>query len=228
MRVRIAPEDPQAPWLAIVGVVPNIQHDIRWGPGGAFPPVIYVSISQQPIRSLAVAFKGVGTFADHTKLLRDTVSALDADLPVFWLRTIEAHQAVARGGYRLLASILVGFAGIAIVLAGVGIYGVLAFATAQRSREIGVRRALGARNRQIIASVARSSALQLAVGLGLGLILSLLMPSVLGDGLNGAPIDKLPIYTLIFSILIVTAALASWIPTLRALRIEPATALRYE
>jgi putative ABC transport system permease protein len=227
-RVRTAPDSETAPWLTIVGIVPNVQHDDEWAPGGQYQPGIYVPVAQQPLRFMTVAVRGDLEPHAYGTLIRETVQSLDPDLPVYWLRTVEEQQAVVRGGFRVLAGMLVVFAGIAIVLAAVGIYGVLAFATGQRNREIGVRRAIGARDRQILLVVMRGAAIQLAIGLGLGALLSPFIGRVFGDALLGLPPDDPVVYAIVFTLLIAAATAASWIPALRALSVQPAAALRYE
>jgi putative ABC transport system permease protein len=227
-RVRVAPDQQDAPWHTVVGIVPNVQHDDEWAPGGQYMPAVYVPVAQQPLRFMTVAVRGELEPEAYGTLIRETVQSLDPDLPVYWLRTVEEQQMVIRGGFRVLASMLVVFAAIAIILAAVGIYGVLAFATGQRNREIGVRRAIGARDRQILLVVMRSAAIQLVIGLGLGALLAPWIGRVFGDALIGLPPDDPVVYSIVFTLLIVASTAASWIPALRALRVQPAAALRYE
>jgi putative ABC transport system permease protein len=227
-RVRVAPDQLDAPWYTIVGIVPNVQHDEEWAPGGHYVPAIYLTTQQQPLRFMTVAVRGELEPQAYGTLIRETVQSLDPDLPVYWLRTIEEQQQVIRGGFRVLAGMLVVFAAIAIILAAVGIYGVLAFATGQRNREIGVRRAIGARDRQILLVVMRSAAIQLVIGLGLGALLAPWIGRVFGDALIGLPPDDPVVYSIVFALLILAASAASWIPAIRALRVQPAAALRYE
>jgi putative ABC transport system permease protein len=227
-RVRVAPDQQDAPWHTIVGVAPNVQHDDEWAPGGQYMPAIYLPVEQQPLRFMTVAVKGELEPQAYGTLIRETVQSLDPDLPVYWLRTVEEQQQVIRGGFRVLAGMLVVFAAIAIILAAVGIYGVLAFATGQRNREIGVRRAIGARDRQILLVVMRSAAIQLVIGLGLGALLAPWIGRVFGDSLIGLPPDDPVVYSIVFALLILAATAASWIPAFRALRVQPAAALRYE
>jgi ABC-type antimicrobial peptide transport system permease subunit len=176
---------------------------------------------------MTVAIRTQGDPKTYGKVIRDVVKHMDPDLAPYWVETLEQFQAQKRAPLRLLSHIFAIFAGIAIVLAAVGIYGVLAFATGQRNREIGVRRALGAHDSQILASVMRSAVFQLVIGLALGAILAPLMSRIVSAGLLGTPDDPV-IYSLVFGLLIVAALVASWIPARRALRVQPATALRCE
>jgi ABC-type antimicrobial peptide transport system permease subunit len=105
---------------------------------------------------------------------------------------------------------------------------VLAFATGQRNREIGVRRALGAHDRQILGTVMRGAVFQLLVGLALGALLAPLMGRALKDGLLGISPHDPTVYTIVLLLLLVASMLASWIPARRALRVQPSSALRCE
>lgn len=227
-RVRLSPEVGTSPWRTIVGVAPNVQHDLEWAPGGAYMPVIYAPLAQDPGRFVTVAVKTSGEPHALATPIRRTVQRLDPDLAVYYSRTIEEHQAHSRGALRLITGILVVFAAIAIVLAAVGIYGVLSFNSSRRNRELGVRRALGARDRQILATVMKGALVQLAIGLALGALLAPLTGRALTGPMLNLPPDDPVIYGVVFALLIVVALLASWIPALRALRVHPATALRYE
>ena len=212
--------------ITIIGVAPDINHSRNWD-AGDFWPTLYRPASQEPWRFMTVAIRTQGNPMGYGKVIRDVVRHLDPDLAPYWIETLEQFQSQKRAGLRLLSHIFSIFAGIAIVLAAVGIYGVLAFATGQRNREIGVRRALGAQDGQILASVMRSAVFQLVLGLALGSILAPLMGRVVAAGLLGIPDDPV-IYSIVFGLLIVAALVASWIPARRALRVQPATALRCE
>jgi putative ABC transport system permease protein len=213
--------------ITIIGVAPNINHDIDWD-AGDFAPTLYRPVSQEPWRFMTVAVRTEGDPRGYGKVIRSAVQDLDPDLAPYWIETLEQFQAQRRAGLRLLSHVFTVFAGIAIILAAVGIYGVLAFATGQRNREIGVRRALGAHDSQILATVMRSAVFQLFVGLALGAVLAPVMGRVVSGGLLGLSPDDPAVYGLVFGMLVVASLLASWIPARRALRVQPATALRCE
>jgi putative ABC transport system permease protein len=222
-------QDASAPkGLTIVGVVPNVLHDDTWEDGGLFPPTIYQPVSQQPWRFLTVAVRTQGDPNAYGTAIRETARRLDGDLAVYFVQTIEELQEQNRAPLILLSQIFLIFAAVAVVLAAVGIYGVLSFATGQRNREIGVRRALGARDRQILRTVMRSAGIQLGIGLALGVVLAPMVGRALEDGLQGLPADDPLVYGFVFGVLILSALLASWVPAIRSLRVQPAAALRYE
>jgi predicted permease len=225
-KVRAA-EDSNAPELTIVGVTPNINHDKRWKEG-SFAPTIYRPIAQLPWRFTTVAVRVNGDPHAYGNMLRNVTQTLDPDLAPYWIQTLEEFQIQRRDAIKLLSNVFIGFALIAIILAAVGIYGVLAFATGQRNREIGVRRAMGAHDKQILATVMRGALFQLTVGLGLGALFAPIMGRSLREGLLGMSPDDPVIYSLVLVILLVSTLLASWIPARRALRIQPSSALRCE
>ena len=213
--------------LTIIGVAPNINHDDTWEKGG-FPPTIYRPVSQLPWRFMTVAIRVQGQPHDYGNVLVAAAQHLDPDQAPYWIKTLSEFQAQKRGALRLLSHVFSVFAVIAIILAAVGIYGVLAFATGQRNREIGVRRALGAHDQQILGAVMSSALFQLVAGLGLGALAAPIMGRALSSGLQGLSPDDPVIYALVFMVLFAASLLASWIPARRALKVPPATALRCE
>jgi predicted permease len=220
-------DDPERKPVTIVGVAPDINHHITWDRGD-FAPTLYRPVSQAPWRFMTVAIRTQGEPLSYGKTIRDAVRRLDPDIAPYWVETLRQFQEQKRATLRLLSNIFGAFAVIAIILAAVGIYGVLAFATGQRNREIGVRRALGAQDRQILATVMRGALVQLIVGLGLGALFAPLMGRLVSGGLFGLSPDDPVIYSTVFCLLVLASLLASWIPARRALEIQPATALRCE
>ncbi len=227
-RIRLSPEDPQSQWLAIVGIAPDIRYGDDFENPGQRMPVVYQSLGQSPERFVSIAVQGSGDPHRFTAPMRRAVVALDPELPMYFANTLAERQAEGRGGMKIVAGMFSAFAGIAILLAAVGLYGVLAFTISRRVREIGIRRSLGARDGQILRSVLRSAMLQLAIGLGIGAILAPLLISALPLFVTGGePHDPL-VYGGVLLLVSACALLASWMPSARALRIQPAVALRYE
>jgi putative ABC transport system permease protein len=225
---RIRAGGPDAPWLTIVGVAPDIQHGTQWAAGGQHLPAIYTSVRQYAPQSLAIAVKGDSDALAYATLIRTTVRALNPDVAMSDFQTIEHEQITNRGAQRVFAAALGAFAIIAVVLNAAGIYCVLAFATSTRNREIGMRRALGAPDGVIVRTVLRGVVAQLAIGLALGLLLSAFVPRLLSDQLQGMRADEPWIYLSVLLLLGVTAAAASWMPARRALQVSPLSALRDE
>jgi putative ABC transport system permease protein len=208
----------------IVGVVPDVVMD----EDGAIDEGVYISVLQHPQRFMSIVVRGEGDPRSLVAPIRAALAQTDPDLALYWLRTFEESRMIKSAGFRIIGTIFVVFAGVALVLAAAGLYGVLAFHVGQRTREIGVRRALGADDRRILRMVMRASGLQILLGVGIGMTLLPLMGRGLGDFLGDvSPYDP-GIYTLVVIMMIVVAIAATVTPTRRALKVDPAAALRYE
>ncbi len=227
-RIKLNPSLADGKWVTIVGVAPNIQHDNGWDQGGGFPPVMYRSMTQFPERFMTVAVRVDGDPHEFTNPMRARLKAVDADLALYFIGTVPERQALNGRGLRIISGMFTSFAVVSMLLAAVGIYGVLAFTAGRRTRELGIRRALGAHDRQILRTVTRSALWQLLIGLGLGAVLAPLMGRLLGEVLSGMSPDDPIVYAGVFTLLVVATLIASWMPALRALRVQPATALRHE
>ncbi len=154
--------------------------------------------------------------------------ALDKDLPVFNVKTLDHQVSAAMARERLVATLSAFFAALAALLVAIGLYGVMARAVASRTREIGVRMALGARPARVVALVVRESVVPVAVGLALGLFLTRAATAWAGSLLFGlTPFDPAALTLAVVSLLAVAAA-SSYFPTRRACRVDPTIALRYE
>ena len=223
-RIRPGSDDPDAPWQTVVGVVPDVVHD----DDGQVIAAFYVPVTQKPTRFMSLAVRGPGDPRDLAPAMRAALLETDPDLALYWVRTLDEAMLLKTAGFRIIGTMFVVFAVIALVLAAAGLFGVLAFHVGQRTREIGVRRALGADNRRILGLVMRASGSQVLVGVAIGMAL---LP-FLGRGLGVMLLDMSPyhpgIYAGVMTAMVVVAALATLAPTRRALRIEPAAALRYE
>jgi putative ABC transport system permease protein len=227
-RIRFNADDPASPWLTIVGVVPDVMHDPIWDVVGRYEPVVYYSLLQLPERFVSLAVRVDGDPHRHAETLRRTVARLDGEMPVYFLGTLLERQDVDRGGMKVVAGLFVIFAIVAILLATAGLYGVLSFTTGQRTREIGIRRALGAHAGRILQGVLRGALLQLGIGVAVGALLAPLLVGVLPPFITGGIPHDLLVYGGVTALVATCALLASWVPARRALRVQPAVALRYE
>jgi ABC-type antimicrobial peptide transport system permease subunit len=157
---------------------------------------------------------------------RETVRELSPRYPAFDVRTMASRVAVASTQARLSAWLLALFAGTALVLAVMGLYGVMSFAVAQRTREIGVRIALGASRRNVLTLVVREGVTLAALGIALGMTGAFALSRVLTSLLYGVSTTDPVTYGVVIGLLAIAALVASWLPARRAARVQPTEALR--
>jgi putative ABC transport system permease protein len=208
----------------VIGVVPDVLMD----DDGVFDEGVYLSLFQHPQRFQSIVVRGQGDPRSLIAPVRAALAQTDPDLALYWPRTFEESRRIKTAGLRIIGTIFAVFAGVALVLAAAGLFGVLAFHVGQRTREIGVRRALGADDWRILKMVMRASGVQILLGVAIGMALLPLMGRGLGDTLgNVSPYDP-GIYAWVVILMVVVAIAATLTPTRRALKIDPAAALRYE
>jgi len=214
------------PWMTIVGVTPSIrQRNVQDVDPDA---VIYASYRLDAPGGTAILVRGQGDPAALTSAVREAVQATDPDQPVFGVRTMDQTLAEQRWPYRVFGTMFTIFAIIALVLSSVGIYAVTAYSVTQRTQEIGVRMALGARPSQVSWLILRQGLLQLAIGLTLGTAGALAAAPVLQTLLvQIKPTDPVTLAGIgvVFGIVTVCACL---IPARRATKLDPLAALRIE
>jgi len=216
--------DEEKIWYTIVGVVPNVVMDND----GAITEGAYISVLQHPERFLNIVVRGEGDPRGLVGPIRTALAQTDPDLALYWLRTFDESRMIRTAGFRIIGTMFAAFSGVALVLAAAGLFGVLAFHVGQRTREIGVRRALGAGDSRILRMVMRASGVQILLGVGIGMTLLPLMGRGLGDVLGEvSPYDP-GVYSMVIGLMITVAVVATLAPTRRALKIDPAAALRYE
>lgn len=211
--------------VEIVGVVGNIKAD---GFDAADAPYIYVPEPQAPAYASVVYLR---TSVDPGVLgesIRREVLAVDSTVPAFGIRTMDDVIGGSLAGRRFALEIMGAFAGVAFLLAAIGIYGVMAYTVIQRTSEIGLRMALGARRGDILRLVLAQGALMIAIGVGAGLLGSAALTRLLATMLfEIAPTDPV-IFSALATLLAGVAVLACLAPVLRATRVDPLVALRHE
>jgi ABC-type antimicrobial peptide transport system permease subunit len=161
-------------------------------------------------------------------LVRDEVVTVDENLPIYWVRTLE--QAIAQNTwfYSVFGTLFVIFGGVALLLAAIGLYGVMSFAVSRRTKEVGVRMALGAERGDVIKLVLKQGLWQLAIGVVLGVGLGALLSRGLQEFLFEVGAMDPMTFVAIAVVLVGTGIVASLIPARRATRVDPVVALRYE
>jgi predicted permease len=218
----------QQPWREIIGVVADTRDEGRAAPA---PPTIYLAFAQKPDNWTWMSWQTLVVRATRevdglVEPIRAAVRGLDPDLPLLEVETMDVALGQSERRRQFALRLFSAFAGIAVLLGGIGVYGVLAFGVAERRQELGVRLMLGARPRQIVGPVVRSTMIVAGLGLAAGLAGALAASRWLSSLLfEVAPTDPLT-YLLTGGILTAVAVLAAWIPARRALRVDPVEALR--
>ena len=160
--------------------------------------------------------------------VREQVSSLDKNLPVFAVETMDDVLSAEVASQRFNAGAMAGFAGLAVLLAAVGIYGVMAYAVSQRTHEIGLRMALGAEPGNVLRMILTQGLRLALMGVALGLAASLALTRLMTGLLFGLKPSDPETFVLVTAALLAVAVAACWIPARRATRVEPVIALRYE
>jgi putative ABC transport system permease protein len=224
-RVKRGGRDSKAPWLTIVGVVGNIKTS---GFDQPAQPQIYSPIFQLPNYSMAVFLKTDSNVASLVSSLREQLKTVDSNLPLFGERTMASVVADSVAQRRLAMQVVGLFGVLALLLASVGIYGVMAYSVNQRTREIGIRVALGASKWTILRWVLRQGFVLIAIGVATGLIAAFALMRLLRSLLFGVAATDIATYTALALVLGVVAVVACYIPARRATKVDPLVALRYE
>lgn len=208
----------------VVGVVRDVYD---FGPAVAVRPSVYLAHAQFPVSFMTVTVRG-RTGVTPIEPLRTLVSGLDPHLPIYRVRTMEQLRSDSVAQPRVYLTLLGLFAMTAVILASIGIYGVLMHAVAQRTREIGIRLALGARRGEVVSMVVGQAAVLALAGLVIGLGLAMIASGALRTVLFGVQPTDVATYSAVAVALFAIALVASYLPARRASRIDPVTALRYE
>jgi predicted permease len=215
-------------WCTIIGVVEDVKNHGLEKPTGT---EIYLSLGQtyaQGERTLHVTLRSQNNPSTVMSALRRDLRELDPALPLAKIRTMDEVMAAAQSRPRFLTLLLTLFASVALILAAVGIYGVISYSVAQRTKEFGVRMALGAQRGDVLGIVLGRGMVLTLVGIGIGLVGAFTLTRFLSTLLFGVtPTD--PVTFVVVSVLLAAVAcLASYIPARRATKVDPMVALRYE
>jgi putative ABC transport system permease protein len=225
-RVRWA-RNPEIQWITIVGIAGDVKH---FGLDLPEEPALYTPYTQiNPWkRWMSIAARTQGDSASTAQALKQEIWKVDSQLPVTKVETMSNVAASSFAARRFNMSLLSVFAGLALVLAAIGIYGVMSNAVTQRTQEIGIRLALGARTIDVLKLIIRNGLTLVLIGVAIGLAGAFALTRLMTTLLFGVtPTDGLTI-GIVSAVLIFVALLACFIPARRATKVDPLVALRYE
>jgi putative ABC transport system permease protein len=224
-RIRLLGSSAETPWPTVVGVVSDVRQS---GLAGDIMPEVYSLDLGDVGDALSFVLRSTGEPAGLFSAVRATVADVDPNQPLHNVMTMEQRLADTTTSRRLNSALLGGFAAVALLLAVLGIYGVMSYAVTQRRREIGVRMALGAQRSDVLGLVLRRGLRLTLLGVAIGLVGALALTRYLSSLLfEVRPTDPLT-FAVIPLILAAAALLACWLPARRAARVDPMVALRTE
>jgi predicted permease len=223
-RLRLGASD--TTWITVVGVVPDVI--VRTLTDRANDPMVYRPFTQMSWRSVTLAVQATGDPMGVSGAVRARLRALDADLPFSRVEPMTFTVRDRMFEPRVYGQMFAIFAIAALVLASVGLYGVMAYLVAQRRHEMGVRMALGARARDVVELVLRGGVRMIAWGVAIGVPAAFALSQLLRQSLYGVRSTDIATFVGVPLLLVVVALLATWVPARRASRVSPASALRSE
>ncbi|HEX8651881.1 MAG TPA: ABC transporter permease [Pyrinomonadaceae bacterium] len=222
-RVRVG--DERRPWRTVVGIVGDVK---QYGLDTPSTMQVYLPHQQSPSQQMTLVVRAGGDPASQTAAVRNEIWAVDKDQPVYNIRTMEQVLAKSIAGRRFNMLLLGIFAGVALLLAAVGIYGVISYSVTQRTHEIGIRMALGAQGSDVLKMVVGQGMVLALIGVGIGMIASFALTRVISSLLFGVSATDPFTFGGIALLLTVVAFLACFIPARKAAKVDPMVALRYE
>jgi putative ABC transport system permease protein len=222
---RIKLGDPKNPWLTVVGVAGDVRH---YGPETPANYQVYLPHRQSPSQVMTLAVRSAGDPESLAAAVRGEVWAVDKDQPVYDVKTMRQLLSASTAARRFNMLLIAVFAAVALALAVVGIYGVMSYTVAQRTREIGVRVALGAGARDIYGLIVGRGMAAAGLGVGIGLVAAYALTRVMKSLLFGVDAADPAIFAAVALLLSAVALAACYLPARRAARVDPAVALRYE
>jgi len=207
----------------IVGVVKDVR---EFGPDDPPPALAYFSTAQSLARTLRFVVRTTGDPAGIVPAARAEIAAVARDLPPYDMRTLQGHIDDQLQGDMIMPKLLALFGAIALILAVIGVYGVMAYSVSQRTQELGIRRALGAEGRDIVRLVLRQGAMLAGMGAVIGLLLAFAATRTLSTFLFGVSAFDPAVFSGVTAALVGSAIVASLLPARRATRVDPLVALR--
>jgi putative ABC transport system permease protein len=222
--IRTGP-NPSGPWTTIIGVIGDVRHG---GLEDNPQPELYISYQQGPPVSPFIVVRTVGDPAALAETVRAESRNLDRNMPLYDVRTMSTLRSDAVATRRFILLIVGAFGLLALGLAAIGVYGVMSVIVSERTREVGVRLALGAEPSQLLSMIVGQAAKLAALGVVIGLAIALPLAPLLDSQLYGVRALDPATLVVVSLTLLAAAALAALVPARKAMRVDPVTALRIE
>jgi predicted permease len=223
---RLKSEMGSGPSATIIGVVGNVRFSSLEEDSG--DGMRYYPYPQLPWGGASFVVRAQGNPYLFTEVLRRAITAADPTQTIFDISSLESRVNASLASRRLIVWLLTAFSGLALLLALIGIYGLISYVTVQRTNEFGVRMALGARRSQVVALVLKGALIWVAMGLAIGVIISGFVTSTLKHSFAAFGVDVIPSFLIAFTALLIVGAAAGLLPAQRAASTDPATTLRNE
>ncbi|MBV8052965.1 MAG: ABC transporter permease [Acidobacteriaceae bacterium] len=226
-RIKLELSSGTTEWSQIVGVVGNVKtysEEVR------YDPEVYQPYSQRPVPSFSIMVQATGDPGGLSASLRQSVAQIDGELPLARVMTMPALIELQKAGNPFFMHVMSSFALFALLLAAIGIYGLIAYSVARRTHEIGIRMALGAKHRDVLGMILRESLTMAAIGATVGTVVALPLPRIFEASFNllGFHFREPGLYFAVPALILLVALLAAYVPARRAAKIDPMVALRYE
>jgi putative ABC transport system permease protein len=227
MQIGATPES-EVPWMEVVGVVGDVTQGLGLDPKAEMYLPYRQADQLLPVFQLSVVLRTAGDPHQQAAALRSAIAEIDPNQPLVKVRTMEDNMAATVAQPRFRTWLIAIFAGLALMLAAVGIYGVMSYSVTRRTSEIGIRITLGAQPVDVFRIVVGEGLRFALVGVGVGVAGGLILTRLLGSFLYGISASDPLTFFAVALLLILVSATASFFPARRATRVDPIVALRYE
>jgi putative ABC transport system permease protein len=222
---RVSFKSVSGPFMEVVGVA----KDGKYFSLGEDPkPFIYLPLAQSYTSSATLVVKTISDPQTLLAAIRSEVQRLDPNMPVFGVKTLNEHLSLTLFPMRIGAGLVGSFGTLALILAAIGVYGVMTYAVSQRTREIGIRMSLGAGSRDVLVMIVRQGMILAGIGLGIGLALALVLSRLMSNVLYGVSATDPMTFASVPVLLVAVVLLSCFVPARRAARVDPIIALRHE